>query len=69
MMNVNGVVNVKSVEVMMVKKEVVNGKEVKRIKMLELNENVDDLWYKWDEFINCWKKRRKEYVEKLKKIA
>lgn len=91
MVNVNGVVNVmnvKCVEVMMVKKEVVNGKEVKRIKMVEMDENVDDyvkfcssdkvkdevknkirlsrvfdecdvndLWYKWDEFLNCWKKR------------
>lgn len=68
MMNVNGVVNVKSVEVMMGKKEVVNGKEVKRIKVFG-DYDVNDLWYKWDEFINCWKKRRKEYVEKLKKIA
>ena len=32
----------KNVEVMMVKKEEVNGKMVKVIKMVELNENVDD---------------------------
>lgn len=32
----------KNVEVMMVKKEEVNGKMVKVIKMVEMNENVDD---------------------------
>lgn len=95
MMNeVKNVMNVKNVEVMMVRKEVVNGKEVKRIKMVEMNENVDeyvrygssdkvkeiiknkirvnklfddynvdDLWYKWDEFLSCWRKRRKEIIK------
>lgn len=84
----------KNVEVMMVKKEEVNGKMTKVIKMATLNEdvdnyvkfgsadkvkievkkklrgsglfgeyNVDDLWYKWDDFLKCWRMKRKEFVD------
>lgn len=89
----------KNVEVMMVKKEEVNGKMVKVIKMVEMNENVDDyvkygssdkvklevknkikssgmfgdydvddLWYKWDDFLKSWRMRRKEFVDKTNEL-
>lgn len=89
----------KNVEVMMVKKEEVNGKMVKVIKMVEMNENVDDyvkfssadkvkvevknkirtsgmfgnynvdeLWYKWDDFLKLWRMRRKAFVDRTKEL-
>lgn len=88
----------KKIEVMMVKKEEIGGKEVKVIKMVEMNEDamkyvelgssdkvkevikgkikeskvfglydVDDLWYKWDEFMRTWRKERMKLMRERKK--